>query len=233
MYNRRDRYVVSEETLAFCRTALAMSQETEDPSEIAWARFMLGFSQLWHGDLDDAEKQMRAALVLAEKTGDVVHQSRCLTYLTVLCRKRGQSARTRQYASQSLTAAITAQMQEYTGMARANLAWVAWQEGDLSQAEAEGWAALDLWHQLPAAHSSCAFQWTALWPLVGAALAQKRTPEAVAHARALLEPTQQRLPVRLAVIVEQAIDAWDKGNPAAAHTCLDQATELAQELGYL
>jgi tetratricopeptide (TPR) repeat protein len=233
MYNRRDRYLVSEETLAFCQTAQAISQETENPSEIAWARFMLGFSQLWHGDLDGAEKQMQAALVLAEQMGDVVHQSRCLTYLTVLYRKRSQLERARQYASRSLAAAAIAQMQEYTGMARANQAWLAWREGDLSQAEAEGRAALDLWHQLPAAHSSCAFQWTAIWPLVGVALAQDRTSEAVAHARPLLEPTQQRLPARLVAIVGQAIEAWQEGNPAAAHACLAQAIELAQELGYL
>jgi DNA-binding SARP family transcriptional activator len=233
MYNRRDRYVVSEETLAFCRTALAISQETEDPSKIAWARFMLGFSQLWHGDLNGAEKQMQAALALAEQTGDVVHQSRCLTYLTVLCRKRDQLARTRQYASQSLAVANTAQMQEYIGMARANLAWVAWREGDLSQTEAEGQAALDLWQQLPATHSSCAFQWTARWPLVGVALARDRISEAVADARPMLEPNQQHLPNRLASIVEQAIEAWEEGNPAAAHARLEQAIELAQELGYL
>ena len=58
MYSRRDRYAVSEETLAFCQTALAISLESENLSEIAWARFMLGFNQLWAGDLDGAEKQM-------------------------------------------------------------------------------------------------------------------------------------------------------------------------------
>jgi len=169
MHGRRDRYVVSEETLDLCQTALAISQEAENPSDIAWARFMLGFNQLWHGDLDGAEKQMQAALALSEQTGDVVHQSRCLTYLTILYRRRGQLERARRYASQSLASATAGQMLEYIGMASANLAWVAWHEGNLAQAEEEGRAALDLWRQLPAAHSSCAFQWTALWPLVGVA----------------------------------------------------------------
>ncbi len=59
MNNRRDRYLVSEETLEFCQIALAISQESENLGEIAWARFMLGFGQLWHGDLEEAEQQMR------------------------------------------------------------------------------------------------------------------------------------------------------------------------------
>jgi tetratricopeptide (TPR) repeat protein len=231
--NRRDRYLVSDETLAFCQTALAISLEAEEPSEIAWARFTLGFTQLWHGDLDGAEKQMQAALALAEQTGDVVHQSRCLTYLTVLYRKRGHLDKVRQYVSQGLAAATAGEMDEYVGMARANLAWIAWREGELAQTEAEGRAALELWQQLPSAHSSCAFQWAALWPLVGVALAHNQMPEAIEYAQGMLESTQQYLPAPLAAAVETAIRAWNEGHPQAALAELDRAMTLAQELHYL
>jgi DNA-binding SARP family transcriptional activator len=233
MHIRRDRYVVSEEPLAFCQTALAISQESENQSDIAWARFVLGFVRLWHGDLDEARRQMRAALALAKETGDIVHQSRCLTYLTVLHRKRGRVKKTRQYATRSLAAATAGQMVEYIGMARANLAWVAWREGDLAQTEADGQAALELWQQLPAGHSSCAFQWTALWPLVSVALVRDRTSEASKLVRALLEPTQQCLPDAVTAVVEEALRAWEGDDSETARTCLDQATTLAQELGYL
>lgn len=233
MYSRRDRYAVSEETLAFCQTALAISLESENLSEIAWARFVLGFNQLWAGDLDGAEKQMQTALALAERTGDVVHQSRCLTYLTTLYRKRGQLDQARQYASRSLTSATVGQMLEYIGTAQANLAWLAWREGELSQAEAKGRAALASWHQLPAGHSSCAFQWTALWPLIGVALAHNRTSEASGYARALLEATQQCLPDALTKAVKNAVTAWEESESEAARAWLDQAIVLAQELGYL
>jgi DNA-binding SARP family transcriptional activator/predicted ATPase len=233
MNNRRDRYVVSEETLELCQIALAMSQEGENLGDIAWARFVLGFGQLWYGDLDAAEQQMQAALALAEQTGDIVHQSRCLTYLTVLYRKRGPLDKVRHYVSRSFAAAAAGQMIEYTGMARANLAWLAWHEGDLAEAETEGQAALELWQQLPAGHSSCAFQWTALWPLVGVAFARNRMSEASKFARALLEPTQQRLPDDLTVIVQKAVRAWEGDESEAAHSYLAQALELAQSLGYL
>jgi predicted ATPase len=231
--NRRDRYFVSDDTLAFCQTALAISLETEDPSQIAWARFLLGFTELWHGDLDGAEKQMQAALALAEQTGDIVHQSRCLTYLTVLYRKQGQVDQVRKYVSRSLAAATAGEMDEYIGMAKANLAWLAWREGELTQAEADGRAALELWQQLPSAHSSCAFQWAALWPLIGAALAHNRTSEAIEWAKGLLEPTQQCLPAPLTAAVEKAILSWKEGNPQAAHAKLSRALALAQEMDYL
>jgi len=233
MNNSRDRYVVSDETLAFCQTALAISQESASPSEIAWARFMLGFSQLWYGKLDAAEKQMQAALALAEQTGDVVHQSRCLTYLTILFRKRGQLEKARQYIARSLAAATAGEMDEYIGMAKANRAWVAWREGGLAQAEANGQAALELWQQLPLGHSSCAFQWTAIWPLIGVALAHNQTFKANELARELLKPTQQRLPGALTARLEKAIRSWEEDKPEATCTSLGQAIALAQELDYL
>jgi tetratricopeptide (TPR) repeat protein len=233
MYSRRDRYVVSVETLTYCQTALAISQESENLAEIAWARFMLGFSQLWFGHLDEAEKQMQEALELARRTGDVVHQSRCLTYLTVLYRKRGLLDETRQYVSRSLAAARVARMLEYTGMAQANRAWLAWREGDLAQAEADGCAALELWRQLPASHSSCAFQWTALWPLIAVAVAQDQVVEASKCLHGLLESTQQRLPGDLETAVGLAARAFEKADAETARIHLAQAIELAQELGYL
>jgi DNA-binding SARP family transcriptional activator len=233
MYTRRDRYVVSQETLEFCQTALAISLESDNLSEIAWARFVLGFNQLWTGDLDGASRQMQTALALAERTGDVVHQSRCLTYLTILYRKRGQLDQVRQYASRGLELANAAEMLEYVGTAQANLAWLAWREGDLTQAEAKGRAALATWRQLPAAHASCAFRWTAFWPLIGVALAHHQTSEATEHARALLEPTQQRLPEALTAVLEEALTAWEESKSDAACACFDQAIVLAQEFGYL
>jgi DNA-binding SARP family transcriptional activator len=233
MYSRRDRYVISAQTLAFCQTALAISQESESLAEIAWARFMLGFSQLWCGNLDEAERQMQEALELAQRTGDVVHQSRCLTYLTILYRKGSHLDETRQYVSRSHAAASAARMVEYTGMAQANRAWLAWRDGDLAQAEADGRAALELWRQLPASHSSCAFQWTALWPLIGVALAQSETTKASEYARALLDGTQQRLPASLEEALGLAVSAHDEADTEVARIHLAQAIELAQELGYL
>jgi DNA-binding SARP family transcriptional activator len=234
---RRNRYVVSEETLASIEEALKISQESGNPGELAWVKFLLGFAYLWYGDLDQAAELMLAALDTAEHRGDVVHQSRCLTYLTILHRKRGQVDQVRDLAARSRAVAVTAHMPEYVGTARANQAWVAWREGDLSQARVQGRAALELWGQLPPGHASCCFQWTALWPLIGATLTEDPGSEAVAGAlgygRALLEPPQQRLPALLTEAVEQALQAWQGDQPEAARTRLERVFGLAREVGYL
>jgi len=91
-------------------------------------------------------------------------------------------------------------------------------------------AAMEFWQGVSLAYP---FQWTALWPLIGVAQAQDQVPEAVNSARGLLEPTQQRLPDALMVIVEEAVQAWDDGQPETARTHLRRAITVAQELGYL
>jgi tetratricopeptide (TPR) repeat protein len=232
MNNRRDRFVVSEETLVLCRSALAISQEADNPSDIAWARFLLGFGHLWRGELDQAEAHMQASLTLAERTGDIVHQSRCLTYLTILYRKHGQVEKARHYIFRSLAIATAAQTLEIVATAKANLAWVEWCEENLSEAEVNARAALDLWQQPPVDQAIYPFQWTAFWPLIGVALAQDLTSEAVDYARALLEPSQQRLPDALTALLKEAIKSWEGGETETAHTYLNQVIELAQELGW-
>ncbi len=51
--------------------------------------------------------------------------------------------------------------------------------------------------------------------------------------RALLEPTQQRLPGVVLAVVEKALDAWRGKDLEDRRTCLEQALESAQQLGYL
>jgi tetratricopeptide (TPR) repeat protein len=226
---RRDRYVVSEETLALGQAALAINLASGTPSEIISAQFNLGFALLWYGDLDEAEKQLLTALSLAERTGDVWHYMPCLTYLTVTYRKQDQAEKVREYSSRSLTAATDAHRSIYIGAAKANLAWLAGREGNLTEAEALGQAALKSWRQLPPVYP---FHWLTLWPLIGVALAQDQVSEAIDQARGLLELSQQRLPEALAAVVEEALQAWDASQPEMAKFHLNRALEIAQEMNY-
>jgi DNA-binding SARP family transcriptional activator len=231
MNMRRDRYVMSEETLTLIQTALAINQESGTLSDIAWCKFGVGYILLWQGDLDGAEEQMLAALELLQRTGDVMYQSRCLTYLTINYRQRSQVEKVKDYISRSLAMATAAHMPENVGVAKANLAWVAWREGNLAEAEAQGRAALKLWEQL--ALHVYPFHWVALWPLIGIALAQDQVAAVIDYARALLEPTQLRLPDVLTAVVEEAIWAWEQTQPEMARAHLNRAIELAQKMGYL
>jgi eukaryotic-like serine/threonine-protein kinase len=230
---RRDRYVVLEETLGYALSALAACQESGSATEIAWAGFHLGFAYQFYGDLDEAETHMQAALVVGERAGDVKLQARCLTYLTIVYRKRGQVEETSRYASRSLTVATSLHLSDYIAMARANQAWVAWRQGNLSEAQAHARAAQEGWKTLQVVEYANFWNWTALWPLISIALEQDQFAEAIDDARVLLAPQQQALPDALRSAIEAATQAWDSGRLEAACANLQQAAALAGEMGYL
>lgn len=97
-----------------------------------------------YGDLDQAANQLQAALAMTERISDISLQARCLTYLTVILRQRGQVAETRQSAALSLKTTTAAHMPEYMAVTTANQAWAAWCASDLIQTQALGRAALAL-----------------------------------------------------------------------------------------
>ena len=230
---RRNRSVATPESVALAMAALAAQVEAGNQAGIPAAHFGVGFVQLWSGRPQAALEPLRTALHLAEQTGDVSLQARCLTYMTVAYRQCGQVEETRQYAGRSLDVAMAAHMPEYVAIAKANQAWLAWQVGDLAQTQELAHAALALWRQLPAGHASAPFQWLALWPLIAVALHEEQISLAIDAVRTLLAPSQQRVPDALAATLEQAVQSWTEGAPAAAHAPLGAALVQAQEMHYL
>ncbi len=209
---RQEHYLLSENTVAHSRSALSACRESNNLAIISMTHFLAGFSYLWANNLDEAEQPLLTALTMAEQTGEIVLQSRCLTYLTILYRRHGDIEKVRRYIPRCIAVAETAQMPEYVGTANANRAWGAWIEKNVNETNQYARMALELWQQVPAGHASCAFQWTALWPLIGADLAQNRASEAVEFARALLAPEQKRLPEALTSALENALQTWDSGD---------------------
>jgi len=117
-------------------------------------------------------------------------------------------------------------------MARANQAWIAWPDDpQTSQKLAD--EALEFWRQLPAGHASAPFQWLARWLLIAVALHQNQLPSAIDHVRALLDPSQQRLPGPLVAGLEEVIQAWDGGFLDSAPTLVQESMMLAQQMHYL
>jgi DNA-binding SARP family transcriptional activator/predicted ATPase len=227
---RRDRYVPSDDVIQAARSYLRLAEDLQDNTSIPSARFQLGMALLLHNDLDEADQQMRTALTLAEHTGDISLEGRCLTYLTILYRKRGQLEAVQEYAGRSLRLATAGQMPDYIGAACGNLAWLAWRNGNLSEARNLGQQALEAWQKISLAYAS---QWTALWPLIGVALAENQLSLAAEYARRILDPKQQRLPVILETSLEAAVQAAGLGNFDQVRTELQGIVDLATTLGYL
>ncbi len=225
----RERYLPTEDTVALARAAYDAAQEAED-SPFWWAVFDLGFVLLWHGDLDEATAVLSESLAESERRGDATTRSRALTYLMAAARKRGDADAVREAIGPVTERAREASLPEYEAMAIANRAWVAWRTGKHDEAAADAQAALRMWEGLPVRYF---LDWMALWPLLAMALASQRTEEAVNHARGMLAPRQQQLQEPLPALLEDAVHAWEAGQPAEAGESLRRAVSAAGDLGYL
>ena len=226
----RSRYAPSPEGVQLAQLAVSMSEGLKDLSEESHIRFVLGFAHLWNRDFADAIKHFQAASRLAEKVGDLVIQTRGLTYLCVAHRCAHEVDETKSVAQRALEMATELEMVEYVAMAKANLAWAAWSERRLTDGEAEAKEALQLWHAMEDPYG---FDWMALWPLIAIKADRNEMGEAVEAARALFGPNQHPLPEELTKIVREAITAWEKNEVDTARARLAAAMEMAGELGQL
>jgi tetratricopeptide (TPR) repeat protein len=227
---QKECFILSDETLQLALLSLSAGEQSGDLAEITWNNFQLGFSYLWHGDLEAAEKQLHKALSLAERIGDVTTQSRILTYLTITYRKLGDVQKVRQVAPRSLEVSTIGQMIQYTSMAQANLGWAERREGNLDQAQTLVEAA---WEDFKTTITSGRQAWVVAWPLVAIYLAQGRLPEAVEFTRKLVAPIAQPQPEPIAQHLQAAIQAWEANEPEEAVNEINQAAALAEPLGYI
>jgi hypothetical protein len=166
---------------------------------------------------------------MAELVGDVSLQARCLAYLTMTYRRQGRPTETDTCARRGLAVAEAAGMLDYIGANRASLAWVAWQRGDLTEAEQHAQAAIEVWRRFAMPYP---FYWQALWPLIGVALAQNRPADAIFHAQKLCDPSQQILPSDIEKPLAIALAAWETGWPDDAPDLLRRALDLAQQMNF-
>jgi len=226
---RRDRFLITDETLEFARAASAAAQEADSPP-LWWSGFTFGFTLLFHGDLDEGRVVLQESLEEGERQGDAGTQSRSLTYLMVADRIRGDVDAVRNAIDTVIERARKAALAEYEAMAIANRAWVAWRRGDEETAATDALAALDMWGRLPIRYF---FDWMALWPLVAMALGSRQIDQAAEYARGMLPPPQQLLQEPVRTLVDSAVQAWDAGRPAETEEFLARAVHVAGELGYL
>jgi eukaryotic-like serine/threonine-protein kinase len=230
---RRDHYFYSGDAITYTGEALAVSLETGNLGEIADRQFTHGFSHLWSDHLNEAETHLQIARKMTEQNGDLSILARALAYLTVVYRIRGDIERVQEYATYSLQIAREARMPQYTGMARAQCAWLAWRVGNLAETKQQAQAAIADWGGLGSAQTIVPFRWFALFPLMGVALQEEDIEQAAHCAKHMTTPPQQRLPDDLADLLERAVAAWEQGRSDVSNDLLQQAFQLAQELHYV
>jgi len=223
---RRDRYALSPETLAVAREALAASYAAGDPSLIMLNEFMLGFSLQWQNELEESERLLQSSLQKSERAGDVVLQSRCLTYLALVARKRRDDARLRQLVDCCLVVAEAAGMVEYTGVAKANLGWLAWRRKDFEETLRLAREARDIFTSLPMTGPNW---WTCCFPMIDALLHLDRAPEALELAEILTRPNQHALTEPLMKSLQRAVQLAGEARQDDAQRELHLSCRLAKE----
>jgi tetratricopeptide (TPR) repeat protein len=182
-----------------------------------------------HGDLDEAEERLNAALAIANRVGEAVLQLRCLSLLALTALRRRDPVAVAALVPRALDAAKATSSPEYLAMAKASLAWLAWREGRSAEVGPRSEEALALWAKTRGWQP---VHWICLWPLIAVRLGTGNVSEAVDASRQLLEPSQQRLPDELEPVVIAAQAAWDSGDRELAGAKLAQAVELAHDLHF-
>jgi class 3 adenylate cyclase/tetratricopeptide (TPR) repeat protein len=227
---RRHPSAPSDIALRYAEMAVAATEGSADLPGLSHIGFTLGFIHMLRGNLEDGERHLQASLQLSERTGEIVIQARCLTYLTTTYRRAGRPAETREYLSPALKLATELKMVEYIAMARANLAWLQWRDGDFPGAKANATTALDLWHSMPDPYS---VDWMALLPLIAVTLAEGNVRKAMEVVPDLLGENQHPLPQSVAASAKEAIEAWKKKETKIMMGKLEELIQRSKQIGYL
>jgi DNA-binding SARP family transcriptional activator len=230
---RRDRCLLTDETIAYARESFATLQESGTLNQIAFSRFVLGLALNYHGWLGDfveAESHMKSALRLARELGDVVLEIRCLFHLSQGYLRHGDLDSVASHLPRALELAKKANILEYVAMGEGLSAWFAWCKRDFAESRRFGEHSLALVTDLPFGWPG---KWVACFPLISIALMHSEDEMAIEYARLPLSPDQMRFRDELTSMLQQAIDAWENNRPDAARSDLKQALRLAQEYHYL
>ena len=220
---RRERYLVSDETVALAQEASDLGADLPE-AERAALHFVAFFTLVLAGALDAADLEGRAVLAWANRAGAATLQARCLTYLTVVARRKNDVDRVMQLSSDCEVVCVRSQLADYTGALLANRSWAALREERHEEARDLAESALTAWRTVRAPYP---MQWLALFPLLALAVHESRVDDAVALAHALLEERQQRLPDELSRMLDVS---RFRGAPLDG---LSRAVELAARLNYL
>ena len=158
-------------------------------------------------------------------------RDRCLSYLALVSRLRGDVAETRLRAQRSLESAETLGTLDYVGAARAQLGWSDWRDGGEESALRSFRAALDAWTRFAARAYESPFQWMVRWPLVAIELRRGDVASAAEQARVMLAPLQQYQGEAIEAHLRAAVS--ELHDPGRASSSLREALTIAEATGWL
>jgi adenylate cyclase len=226
----RNGLLVDGDDVACMRLSLAAAAAGSEEKDVGYATYFIGWFLLATGELAEAQRQLTAALTIADRVGEALLRGESLVALTMTAIRRRDVAAVRTFAPQAMEACEVTGSPPLVDAARAGLAWLAWQDGrndDVIRlaAQASGHA--------PTVMAEAALSRAVLlFSLIAAHLAADQADEAVTAARELLERAQPRLADEVRSPLAAASMARDSGELGLAGDQLRAALAAASDLTY-
>jgi hypothetical protein len=195
-------------------------------------QFQLGFTLLWHGDLQAAREWIGKSYEQASRMGARLLEVRSLAFLAITSRKLGEVELLRQQAHKLVEMASSMDEHSYHGVGLACLGWLAWKDGDIVQAEKLCHSAEKAWDQYA---TGFAMKWLGNWVLLAIAVSRRQAQGAERWVKVLLDPspTLQPIPEPMASLLHHGLSACQAKDEQAAFQFFSQALEAAQTAGDL
>ena len=223
---RHERYRLSAETVAIGRQRFKLTETLDEPFERAQTYCQLGFGLLWHGDPAAARAWLSKGTEALTRIGARIWEVRCLAYLSIANRKLGDLESLREQTRRLLEQSAAIDEAIYHGVALANQGWLAWRDGNQTQAEQLCQAAMEIWRK-PGGYF---LHGLANWVLLAVAVAQHDLHKAEFYAQALLDPNPNYQPVEetIAGLLAQASSACQGQDVQTALGLFEQTLAAAQ-----
>jgi hypothetical protein len=189
---RHEQWRLSPSTVELARHLLELAEALADPYHLAWMQFQMGFTLLWHGDPQAAREFLVKSYEQANRMGARLLEVRSLAYLAITSRRLGEVEFLRQQAQKLVEMASSMEEHSYHGVGLACLGWLAWKDGDFTQAEKLCHSAEKAWDQYA---TGFAMKWLGYWVLLAIAVARRQAQEAERWVNALLDPSPTVQPV--------------------------------------
>jgi eukaryotic-like serine/threonine-protein kinase len=232
----RDWWVTTSDTLQYSKLALEACSNDPASAHLPMARFGLGFALLLQNSFEEASRELHLALGLAERAGDTSVQARCLTYLSLAARMRGDVDDTEAYAERAATASSEAGTEGYLAVAQGNRAWLAFQRGKVEESIHFGDQAMRVWGDSTVTSRTKGhvypFQWVALLPLLRSAVLRNDLGRGSRYAAALIRPDQMALPSPAREALGRALTWRDTERTSEIVVALQDALAALQATPY-
>ena len=197
---------------------------------ISTTRRTFSFTLYFTRRFEESASAFDEAIELSEKNGDINSLLIAQVYISIAHRrlKDRQAVHADTQALMGLLQKLS-RNPEYNGVVEANLAWLAYCEGNLNDALHRAQTANEIWQSLTSPYP---MQWVGLIVLLALAVEAKKMDEVLIYARSLLHPIQQSLEPDVESALLSTLEADPVDRELVLRLC-HTAVEVAKQDGYL